>query len=86
MSLDDLGDAELQRQVKEMLKRQQRGAWGAQHKSLLALREGVYAELLDESGHLTSDDSPQAGKKGKGVLGKAKGMLARAPTMKAVKR
>ena len=88
MSLDDLGDAELQRQVKEMLKRQQRGAWGAQHKSLLALREGVYAELLDESGHLTSDDSPQAGKKGKGgtVLGKAKGMLARAPSMTKVKR
>jgi len=90
MSLDDLGDAELQRQVKEMLKRQQRGAWGAQHKSLLALREGVYAELLDESGHLTADDSPQAGGKrgGKGgtqggtVLGKAKGMLARAPTVK----
>jgi len=49
MSLDDLGDAELQRQVKELLKQQQRGQWGAQHAALLALREGIYADILDEA-------------------------------------
>ena len=32
-----------------MLKQQQRGQWGAQHSALLALREGIYADISDEA-------------------------------------
>ena len=35
--------------MKELLKQQQRGQWGAQHAALLALHEGIYADILEES-------------------------------------
>jgi CRP-like cAMP-binding protein len=80
MSLDDLGDVELQRQVKEMLKRQQRGQWGAQHKALRELREGLYADIADEAEKLFGADPREANKRSGSRLGKVKALLSKSPS------
>ena len=75
-----LGDVELQRQVKEMLKRQQRGQWGAQHKALRELREGLYADIADEAEKLFGADPREANKRSGSRLGKVKALLSKSPS------
>ena len=59
---------------------QQRGQWGAQHKALLELREGLYAELLLESGVARRfDDLRDAGgtRKPSSPVGQVRRMFSR---------
>ena len=46
--LEDIEKPELQRQVDSMLKKQERANWKKKHAELVATREGLYGDLIDE--------------------------------------
>ena len=60
--LEDLQGPELQRQIDALLKKKRKANWKGRHDELVALREGLYASLDEE----TADDPVVAQRKGLG--------------------
>ena len=82
MSVDDLEQYALERQINELLSMQAAARWKARHGELQALREGLYADLYAEKeakAALERADADKKGKGGGGGVGKAlKGAFAKA--------
>ena len=76
MSIDDLDQTELERQINDLLTMQAGARWKARHAELQALREGLYADLYAEKESLEAEEELK--RSGVTVGSSLKGIMARA--------
>lgn len=69
--LEDIEAPELQLQVDSLLKKQERAKWKGRHAELVATREGLYGDLIDEGAELEASAARDGGADHRASLGGA---------------